>query len=134
MRIAVIGTALLLGACGGAAADNATQASSPAPAAAPDCSGKPDFVAVEADAKITTCTQGDTAATGKVSGTVIYTSETPVGQVLTHAKDSALKAGLTVNIENEMTVAAAEGQRTINVMAMPQGAGSTVTVSWGRPK
>jgi hypothetical protein len=136
MRVAVMGTALLLGACGGTAAPenktdaNATQASSPAPAVAPDCSGKPDFAPVEAGATITTCTQG--SALGKVSGTILYTVEAAPAAVLAAAKAHATGAGLKINIDNDMTVSASEGQRTLMVMAMPQGSGSTVTVNWGR--
>lgn len=144
MRIAVIGTALLLGACGSPtvtfedtsmknASDLAATVSSPAPAVV-DCSGKPDFAPVEAGATITTCTQGDIAATGKTSGTIIYTSASAPAAVLAAAKAHATGAGLKVNIENETMVSASEGQRTLMVMAAAQDGGSQVTVNWGRPK
>ncbi len=130
---------LALAGCGGQppATNQASHdsGSSAGIASAVDCSGKPDFVPVYADAKISTCTQGDVAATGRTSGTILYTSAAAPTTVLSWSKEQALRAGLALKLEDGMSISAMQGdERTLKVMAMAQGAGSTVTVNWGQAR
>ncbi|HWU94758.1 MAG TPA: hypothetical protein VN029_04125 [Sphingomonas sp.] len=141
MRGAVIGLALLLAACGGPkttddpAAQNVIDAASKgtsAAVAAGTCAGKPDFVPIYKEAKIISCTSGDVAATGKRSGTVIYTDFASPSSILTWSKQQALASGLALSIEDGTSFSAAEGgKRTLRVMAETGTARTNVTVNWG---
>ncbi|MDH4746329.1 hypothetical protein OMP43_20070 [Sphingomonas sp. CBMAI 2297] len=141
MRGAVTGLALLAAACGGPrttndpAAQNVIEATSkgvPAKVAAGTCNDKPDFVPVYKEAKIISCTSGDVAATGKRSGTVIYTDFAAPPAILAWSKEQAIASGLTPGIEDRKSFSAADGdRRTLRVMAEPGTAVTNVTVNWG---
>ncbi|MFS2109523.1 hypothetical protein ACCC88_07540 [Sphingomonas sp. Sphisp140] len=144
MRVAVIGLALLAGACGGPrttddpAAQNVIDATSkgvPAKVAAGTCNDKPDFVPVYKEAKIISCTSGDVAVTGKRSGTVIYTNFASPSTILTWSKQQALAQGLSLRIEDGKSFTAGDGnKRTLRVMAESATAVTNVTVNWGVEK
>jgi len=141
MRGAVIGLALLAGACGGPRTTNdpaaqnvidATSKGTPAAVAAGTCNDKPDWVPIYKEAKIISCTSGDVAVTGKRSGTVIYTDFGSPSSVLTWSKQQAMAQGLSLSIEDGKSFSAAQGdKRTLRVMAEPGTAVTNVTVNWG---
>lgn len=138
MRGAVIGLALLAGACGGPkttndpAAQNVIDATSrgvPAAVAAGTCNSKPDFVPVREDAKFISCTSGK--ALGRTSGTVIYTSTAEPSTVISWAKEQAIRASLALHIEDGGSFTAGDSKRTLRVAAEPGEARTTVRVNWG---
>lgn len=91
---------------------------------------KPDYAPTYADAKITTCV-GDEQDARESRGSVMYTSAAAPAAVLAWSKEQAVKSGLEVSLQNDMSVSASDGDRTLMVMAMPQGSGSQVSVNWG---
>jgi hypothetical protein len=140
MRLAVIAMMLLASACGGPkttsdpAAQNvidATSRGTPAAVAAGTCNGKPDFVPVYDDSKVISCTNGDVTATGRRSGTVLYTSFASPSTILTWSKQRAIASGLSLRIEDGGSFSAGEGERTLRVMATADATHTRVTVNWG---
>lgn len=130
--------ALLVAGCGGPkstsdpAAQNVAEATSkgiPAAVAAGSCAGKPDFVPVYQDAKITSCTSGEAA--GKRSGTILYSSVAQPTTILSWSREQALRAGLALRMEDGMSISTGDAKRTLRVMAMPGTPRNTVTVNWG---
>lgn len=98
------------------------------------CADKPEFVPLYAGAKLTTCVSNKVAATGRVSGTAVYTSDAAPGIVLAWSKDQAVKAGLEPRIGTDTMFSATQGDRTLAVMAAAEGSGSQVTVNWGEKR
>lgn len=141
MRRAAIAMLLLTGACGGGskttsdpAAQNVIEATSkgtPAAVAAGTCNDKPDFAPVYADSKVISCTSGDVAATGRRSGTVLYTSFASPSTILTWSKQQAMASGLALRIEDGGSFSAGEGERSLRVMAAGDATHTRVTVNWG---
>lgn len=141
MRSAVIGLALLAGACGGPkttsdpAAQNVIDATSKgvsASVAAGTCNDKPDFVPVYKEAKIISCASGDVAVTGKRSGTVIYTDFGSPEAILAWSKQQAAASGLSLHLEDGKSFTASAGdKRTLRVSAEAGTAVTNVTVNWG---
>ncbi|MES2442684.1 MAG: hypothetical protein V4574_07620 [Pseudomonadota bacterium] len=131
-RLALLaGLAVLLAGCGG----SRDVASDTAIAGNKDCGKKPDFVALEADASVTLCSANHDDAARRDGGTIVYTSAAAPAAVLAAAKAQAAKAGLAEQLSTPEMFSSAEGdRRTVMVMAAPQGAGSQVTVSWGRER
>lgn len=141
MRAAVIGLAVLAGACGGPkttsdpAAQNVIDAASkgtPAAVAAGTCSDRPDWVPIYKEAKLLSCTSGDVAVTGRRSGTVIYTDFASPSSVIAWSKQQAIAQGLSLTIEDGKSFSASQGdQRTLRVLAESGTAVTNVTVNWG---
>jgi len=138
MRAAPLLLAMLVAGCGGPrstsdpAAQNVVEATSkgtPAAVAAGSCASKPDFVPVYQDAKITSCTSGEAA--GRTSGTILYSSVAQPTTILSWSKEQALRAGLSLRIEDGMSISAGDAKRTLRVMAMPSTPRNSVTVNWG---
>lgn len=135
MRLASLGLGMLLAGCGQPPATNQTahdSSSSAGIARQADCSARPDFVPLYADAQVTSCAQSDVAATGRRSGTILYTSAAAPTTILTWSREQGLRSGLALRLEDGMSISMGEGDaRTLRVMAMARGKGSTVTVNWG---
>ena len=145
MRLAAIGLAALLSACGGAdtattndpAAQNVAMAAAegtPAVvASAAECKAKPDFVPIYGDATIILCTSGAGVQTHHESGTIVYTTSANPKTVLGWSREQANASGLGQRmLTSAMYSAGEEVKRSIVVMVEPEGSGAKVTVNWGR--
>jgi hypothetical protein len=146
MRSTILLTGLLLAACGGAPTTTVTTGDGTTiktgadgsaevvvgNAATASCADKPDYVPLYADAKLLTCVSGKVEATGRTSGTLVYTSAAAPAAVLAWSKEQATKAGLSQRLSTETMFSAGEGnKRTLAVMAAGVESGSQITVNWG---
>lgn len=146
MRSTILLTGLLLAACGSGPTTTVTTGDGTTVktgadgsaevvignAATASCADKPDYVPVYADAKLVTCASGNVGATGRNSGTLIYTSAAPPAAVLAWSKAEAEKAGLSPRLSTDTMFSAGEGnKRNLAVMAAGVESGSQITVNWG---
>lgn len=132
-RAAIFVLALLAAGCG--RAHHKEVASDTPIAGAPDCGRRPVFVPIHADAKVMLCSANRSDATGKDSGTILYTSAAAPGAVLAWSKAEAVKAGLAEQLSTPESFSASEGdRRTLMVLAAAQGTGSQVTLNWSRER
>ena len=132
-RVAVVALVLLTAGCG---RSHQKEVGSDTPiAGAEDCGKKPAFVQLYADAKVMLCSANRSDATGKDSGTIIYTSPAAPAAVLGWSKAEAVKAGLAEQLSTPESFSASEGdRRTLMVLAAPQGTGSQITLNWSRER
>ena len=132
-RAGWIAVAALLAGCGGAKKD--APPTDTEVAGEKDCAKKPDFVPLYSDAKVMLCSADHVEATGKDSGTILYTSAAAPAALLAWSKEQALKAGLAEQLSNPGTFAGGQGDaKTLFVMATPQDKGSRVMINWGRQR
>jgi hypothetical protein len=147
MRLAAIGLAALLSACGGSGPDTATtndpaaqnvaaaaaEGTPAVVAAATECKAKPDFVPVYGDATITLCTSGAGVQPGHESGTIVYTTSARPRTALGWSREQANASGLGQRMLTETMYSAGEAsKRSLTVIVEPEGSGAKVTVNWGR--
>lgn len=148
MRSAIVLTAVLLAGCGGAGTTNTTTTkidtdgttvttesggAKLTTGTAIDCSSKPDFAPVYAGSTINVCASAPVEATGRVSGTLVYTNAAAPAAILAWSKEQALGGGFKANFETDTTFSArADDKRTLVVMVAAADSGSQVTVNWGR--
>jgi ABC-type enterochelin transport system substrate-binding protein len=144
-----IGLTLLLGACGGGGSSSTTTASTSEPASdsaasatalaggvsgSTECAKNPDFVGIYAGGTIKTCSSAHFDSTHKTSGSVSYTTPAAPAAVLAWSEDQAAKAGLPKRMSAASMVSVGEAdKRMMVVIALPDGAGSKVTVNWTNP-
>jgi hypothetical protein len=145
MRHLMLSSTLLLAACGGGVSSETTSdptgqnvaaaAAEGKPAAitaAADCSNKPDFVPVYANAQITTCVSGPDGTPRHVSGSIVYLVEEEPAKVLGWSREQANASGLGQRLLTETKYSAGEdGQRSLMVVVEPMNGGTRVTVNWG---
>jgi len=130
--VAIAALGLLLGGCGSHGNEDSTDTVIGGEQA---CGKKPAFVPLYADAKVILCSASRDGTDGKDSGTIVYTSASAPAAVLGWSKAEALKAGLAEQLSTPETFSASQGdKRSVMVMAATQGAGSQVTVTWGRER
>ena len=147
MRLAALGFAALLSACGSGGPDAATtndpaaqnvalaaaEGTPAAVTAAIECKAKPDFVPVYGDATVTSCTSGAGVQPGHESGTIVYTTSADPKTVLGWSRAQANASGLGQRALSETMYSAGEAsKRSLMVLVAPEGAGAKVTVNWGR--
>lgn len=96
-----------------------------------DCSRNPDFVPIYAGGTIRVCSSAHFDATGKDAGTVAYGTSAAPAEVLAWSRDRATRAGLAERMATDKMFSAGRADKTLMVMALPEGSGSKVTVNWG---
>jgi len=145
MRLLFLIPPLLLGACGGGVSTETTSdptgqnvaaaAAEGKPAAvtaAADCSNKPDFVPVYADAQITTCVSGPDGTRDHVSGSIVYLVKETPEKVLGWSRAQANASGLGQRLLTPTKYSAGEdGQRSLMIVVEPMNGGTRATVNWG---
>ena len=147
MRVTIaMGLAALLAACdgggepsaGNATAGNSADATLGSGSAlaggvegSNDCSKKPDFAPIYAGAAIRVCSSAHFDATGKDAGTVAYGTSAAPATVLAWSRAEATRAGLAERMATDKMFSAGRADKTLMVMALPEGSGSKVTVNWG---
>jgi hypothetical protein len=146
MRRLLLGSTLLLAACGGGvssettgdptgqnvavAAANGTPA---AIAAAADCSNKPDFVPVYQGAQVTTCVSSADGTPRHVSGTIVYLVKAQPAEVLGWSRAQANASGLGQRLSTATMYSAGEkSKRSLMIIVEPMDGGTRATVNWGR--
>ncbi|WP_333573499.1 hypothetical protein [Sphingomonas sp.] len=103
-------------------------------AAAVDCSNKPDFVPVYANATILSCTAAPDGLEGRhVSGNLVYETDAPVKQVLGWSRGQANASGLKYRHETGFSYEAGEeAERSLRVVAESHLGRTRVSISWGQ--
>ncbi|KTF70424.1 hypothetical protein ACNFJ7_11675 [Sphingomonas sp. HT-1] len=103
-------------------------------AAAVDCSNRPDFVPIYADALITQCIASeDGIAKGHVSGTIVYETGASAKEVLGWSRAQANASGLRFGRETETLYAAGdEAERSLMIVVDARNGRTRVTVNWGQ--
>ena len=146
MRATILVSGLLLAACGGGAPkDDGTVKATVGGSSTTEtalgkldagnaaCADKPEFVPIYAGATILTCSAADIAATGRLSGSIIYTTTAKPAAVLAWVKQAAAKAGLEKRLETETMFSAGEGQkRTLAIFVEAKDPGTHVVTNWGQ--
>lgn len=101
-------------------------------AAAIDCSNKPDFVPVYADARITTCIAGPDRPPNHVAGTIVYMSDAEPGKLLGWSRAHANASGLAPRLATPTSYSAGEeARRSLMILVEPKDGATRVTVNWG---
>ncbi len=103
-------------------------------AAAADCSNKPDFVPVYANATILSCTAAPDGLEGRhVSGNLVYETDAPVKQVLGWSRAQANASGLKYRRETGFSYEAGEeAERSLRVVAESHLGRTRVSIGWGQ--
>lgn len=145
MRHLILGTTLLLAACGNKVSTETTDdptgqnvaaaAAAGRPAAvtaAIDCSNKPDFVPLYADAQVTTCVSGPDGTPRHVSGTIVYLVKAQPAEVLGWSRAQANASGLGQRLSTADKYSAGEDtKRSLLIVVEPMNGGTRATVNWG---
>ncbi|WP_066727067.1 hypothetical protein [Sphingomonas pituitosa] len=102
--------------------------------AAVDCSNKPDFVPVHANATILSCAAAPDGLDGRhVSGNLVYETDAPVKQVLGWSRAQANASGLKYRSETGFSYEAGEEtERSLRVVAESHLGRTRVSISWGQ--
>lgn len=146
MRHLILGTTLLLAACGGSGVSTETtddptgqnvaaaaaEGKPAAVTAAVDCSNKPDFVPIYAGGQVTTCVSGPDGTPRHVSGTIVYMTNAQPAEVLGWSRAQANASGLG---QRELTPtkysAGEDAKRSLMIVVEPLNGGTRATVNWG---
>lgn len=145
MRHLILGSTLLLAACGGGVSSETTSdptgqnvaaaAAEGKPAvvtAAADCSNKPDFVPIYDDAQITTCVSSADGTPRHVSGSIVYLVKEDPAKVLGWSRAQANASGLGQRLSTPTMYSAGEDkQRSVMIVVEPMNGGTRATVNWG---
>lgn len=146
MRHLILGSTLLLAACGGGVSSETTgdpvgqnvaaaaaEGKSARITAAADCSNKPDFVPLYAGAQITTCVSSADGTPRHVSGSIVYLVKEQPAKVLGWSRAQANASGLGQRLSTAtMYSAGEESKRSLMVVVEPMDGGTRATVNWGR--
>jgi hypothetical protein len=103
-------------------------------AAAVDCSNKPDFVPVYANATILSCTAGPDGLAGRhVSGNLVYETDAAQKEVLGWSRAQANASGLKFRHENGFSYEAGEeSERSLRVVVESHLGRTRVSIGWGQ--
>ncbi|MDP1630771.1 MAG: hypothetical protein Q8L66_05065 [Caulobacter sp.] len=121
--------------------DGAVTVAQNASAAAAAASGLPDFAPLFPGARVSSTVSGvGSGARNAEGGSVVFTSDKTPRQIIDFYKARAAATGLASAMDADMGAALMfvgqnkADKRGVQVMASPEGGGSTVTVTWTRPK
>lgn len=146
-RTTWLGAVVLLAGCGRGGGEQTTDdpvgqnvaaaAAAGVPAnvsAAIDCSNKPDFVPVYANATILSCTAAPDGLPGRhVSGNLVYETDAPEKQVLGWSRAQANASGLKYRRETGFSYEAGEeSERSLRVAVEGHLGRTRVSINWGQ--
>lgn len=102
-------------------------------AAGTDCSNKPDFVPLYADAQITSCISAPDGLPRHISGTIVYTTAAAPDVVLGWSRSQINASGLAHrSLSANKYEAGEETRRSIMVVVDRYQDRTRVTLNWGR--